>query len=112
MAKGYDLMFWIILFLLGVMVAVVYAVVWLALMAFLGLASLVLVIVHALAVGVRDQREEEARTRQPVAQRRPEVGGSQFQAGTRRATNVTSPSEAQGDGRRRRLHQFGRCMRS
>jgi hypothetical protein len=52
-------MFWIILFLLGVMVAVVYAVVWLALMVFLGLASLVLVFVHALALGVRDQRRKK-----------------------------------------------------
>jgi hypothetical protein len=38
-------MFWTLLFLLGVIVAVVYAVVWLALMAFLRLVSLMLVFV-------------------------------------------------------------------
>jgi hypothetical protein len=54
-------MFWIILFLLGVMVVVVYAVVWLAVMVFLGLAFLVLMSVYALAVGVRDEIRNKGR---------------------------------------------------
>jgi membrane protein implicated in regulation of membrane protease activity len=51
-------MFWIVLFLLGAMVAVLYFVFWLALMAFAVVAACAIVLLGAIFRGIDRQRRD------------------------------------------------------